>query len=410
MAAIDALLAYAERVGILVDECVRVTHTPDEGYSLMAEKRLEDGQAVLRLPLGSTLSLANNFPVELAELLSPLDPTHALALLLCVTPDLEAWTGSWPTQAQGSWGLRHTPEWEALVVWYHELSDRHAECSASAAAAFDNTIQPFFAEHSPLVPVTYARFSWAVSMVDSRAARVNLFGQERLVLMPLVDLLNHRAVPCCSLGFEPDAGEAGQLVVRTKRAVEAGEPLTISYGRKGNDEMLASYGFALACNPYDRAVIPLALSGGAALTMQKAAMLPRGTTRTTPTGDTQALLSFGWAQPAADGSPAEEPMCAEVKLPAEAWLVLRVATAMDVGDMLAALSAGEEEESSTRSGWELLRSACEAQLAALPSEAAETEPVDGASGASAAAALAAAGARRRLLKAAVAAARTACDA
>ena len=50
--------------------------------------------------------------------------------------------------------------------------------------------------------------------------------------MPLVDLLNHRADPTCSLGFEPDAHGSGQLVVRTKRAVAAGEALTICYGQK----------------------------------------------------------------------------------------------------------------------------------------------------------------------------------
>jgi len=200
-------------------------------------------------------------------------------------------------------------------------------------------------------------------------------------------------------------------VVRTKHAVDAGEPLTICYGRKANDELMASYGFALASNQYDRAVLPLRVCGDAALTMQKSAMLPRGTTRTTPAGDTEALLSFGWSAASVDDSAAHQPTCAEVELPAEAWLVLRVAAATDMGEMLAALSVAEEEDPSSQSGWELLRTACEAQLAALPTETSAEAETDGrGSGASAAAALAATEARRALLKTAAAAACTACGA
>jgi len=142
-----------------------------------------------------------------------------------------------------------------------------------------------------------------------------------------------------------------------------------------------------------------------------AKMLPRGTTRTTPAGDTEALLSFGWSAASVDDSAAHQPTCAEVELPAEAWLVLRVAAATDMGEMLAALSVAEEEDPSSQSGWELLRTACEAQLAALPTETSAEAETDGrGSGASAAAALAATEARRALLKTAAAAACTACGA
>jgi hypothetical protein len=142
--------------------------------------------------------------------------------------------------------------------------------------------------------------------------------------------------------------------------------------------------------------------------MQKSAMLPRGTTSTTQ--GYEALVSFGWLAASVDSSPAQEPTDAGVDIPAEAWLVLRVAAARDIGELLSALSVAEEEDPSSESGWNLLRTACEAQLAVLPSQTAIAEPDGGVDGVSAAAASAATEARRKLLKAAAAAARTACKA
>jgi len=427
---LDALLAYAQSKAIELHAHVRAVHAEAEGYGLVSEQQLGAGEAVLRLPLGGTLSLASTLPPEVAPLLASLDPKHALALLLCITPGLDGWVKSWSPTPQGSWGFCDTPEWEALVEWNREVADRHAECTSSTAAAFDRKIAPFFAEHAQLGAVSLARFSWAVSMVDSRAARVGLFGQERLVLMPLVDLLNHRAAPSCSLGFEPDAGVGGQLVVRTWRTVDPGEQLTISYGAKSNDELISGYGFALASNPSERVALAVPISGEPSLLKQKCAMLPRGTTRENAAGTKEALVSFGWAETSDSG--ADEPK--QVELPAEVWLVLRVAGAADMAEMFAAMSAAgdaseEEEEpplgiapaplptvsgpyppSSTAAAWGLLLRACEAQQMAIVAMVlpvtpeAETGP---ANRAAAAAAAAAATARMELLGATIAAARTA---
>ena len=127
-APLDALLAYAESKDIVLHAHVRAIHTTGEGYGLTAEQQLDAGEAVLRLPLGSTLSLANELPPDVAPLLSSLDPKHALALLLCITSGLDGWTCSWSPTPHGSWGICDTREWAALVVWNREVADRHSEC------------------------------------------------------------------------------------------------------------------------------------------------------------------------------------------------------------------------------------------------------------------------------------------
>lgn len=42
-------------------------------------------------------------------------------------------------------------------------------------------------------------------------------------------------------------------MLRCERPIQAGEPLTISYGSKENAELLYGYGFALRSNPSDAA-------------------------------------------------------------------------------------------------------------------------------------------------------------
>ena len=375
-APIEALLAYAEAKRVVVHEAVSVKHSPEEGFGLFTDKPLEKGELVIRLPLSSTLSLAKDLPPSLAPLLSSLEPRLALAVLLCLTRGIEDWIANWPVQPQGSWGLCHTPGWENLVSWNRELAHRHAESTASVHEAFHTTIRPFLTATDDLGDINYQRYLWAVSMVDSRAARVHLYGEERLVLMPLVDLLNHRSEPSCSLAFEPMLGDSGELVVRLKHTVDADEQLTISYGDKANDELIAQYGFALLHAPHECAVVLLPLVGDSSLVMQKASLLPPGTTFVNDAGEIRACVSFGWCLT----SSAETDSLAlnAPQLTPEVWLVLRIAGATDMMEVFEALSCAGDKDCSTRSGWQSLLQACEEQLASI-SKASETNGSPGTS-------------------------------
>jgi len=67
-------------------------------------------------------------------------------------------------------------------------------------------------------------------------------------------------------------------VLRCERPIQAGEPLTISYGSKENAELLYGYGFALRSNPSDAALLrlPLAPAADPTFGVQRAALTPRG--------------------------------------------------------------------------------------------------------------------------------------
>jgi hypothetical protein len=69
---------------------------------------------------------------------------------------------------------------------------------------------------------------------------------DRLALLPVVDLLNHADSGGCQVSFSPE-----RFIVTTERVYSAGEELHICYGRHSNDFLLAEYGFVLEKNRWD---------------------------------------------------------------------------------------------------------------------------------------------------------------
>ena len=65
-------------------------------------------------------------------------------------------------------------------------------------------------------------------------------------VIPCVDMLNHADTPNCSLEISDD-----DVSVLTTAAIKQGDQLTISYGIRGNEALLQSYGFALQANVHD---------------------------------------------------------------------------------------------------------------------------------------------------------------
>ena len=234
-------------------------------------------------------------------------------------------------------------------------------------------------------------------------------GDKRLVLAPLLDLLNHRpsGVSNCRLCFElgPEVGvglcfnppspnpnpnpnhpnpnhpshpshpnhpnqggaEGGAVVVRTTAAVAAGDALTITYGAKPNAELLAAYGFALRHNPHERTLLHIPLAADDPLRAQKLGMLPGRMGRDGPA----ALCgSLGWAEAVGEvggeeGGEAGDEASGEaggegVDFPPELLLLLGIVGATSVSELFSAMSGAAGPAS-----WRLLARCCEAQAEQL---------------------------------------------
>ena len=59
------------------------------------------------------------------------------------------------------------------------------------------------------------------------------------------------------------------LILRSERALNPQEEITISYGSKSNEELLYLYGFAFPTNSNDRVTLPVSLSPDDALLQEK---------------------------------------------------------------------------------------------------------------------------------------------
>ena len=64
-------------------------------------------------------------------------------------------------------------------------------------------------------------YRWAVSLVLSRSFEVNLSDEKALVIIPVVDMLNHKSFPAHSSSVTFD-NEANELVVHAREASDAG--------------------------------------------------------------------------------------------------------------------------------------------------------------------------------------------
>lgn len=123
-------------------------------------------------------------------------------------------------------------------------------------------------------------WTYVVSMVQSRALDLQIHGDSRLSLVPVIDLLNHRSAdPSCTVRYNADE-KAFDLVACAP--ITAGDELFIKYGAKSNAELLANYGFAVAGNPHDvvHVAVPMDAGGGGSMVqMQKLAFLPSALAR-----------------------------------------------------------------------------------------------------------------------------------
>jgi hypothetical protein len=93
------------------------------------------------------------------------------------------------------------------------------------------------------------QLAWSMSIILSRALSGAHFPYS---LVPVLDFLNHSLHPTAVHHFDAER-QFFEVVATTDHA--DGEEVFISYGCLPNDRLLHLYGFALAHNPHNRAVL-----------------------------------------------------------------------------------------------------------------------------------------------------------
>ncbi|CAM9250188.1 unnamed protein product, partial [Choristocarpus tenellus] len=105
-------------------------------------------------------------------------------------------------------------------------------------------------------------FQWAFTMLFSRAIRLaGLSTGEAVALVPYADLFNHNPFANSYI----DAKQVGffqkedVIAIYADRGYKKMEQVYISYGPKGNSDLLLLYGFSLDRNPYNSVEVTVAL-------------------------------------------------------------------------------------------------------------------------------------------------------
>lgn len=246
-AAVERLLAWARAKGARWDGIAFVV---DESGSArgVATRSLAVGESILTLPralmiIDDELEDSTTGPLSLGDEPHPRD---ALATWL----PLEAREPMSPWRAY----LEALPVQLGGLPMFHDADDL-AELDGTAAHALaTDTRRDIVSTYDRLPPelrtrLSLADFAWGRAIVMSRAFHAPGTFEHRVALLPLVDIFNHR---------RDDTGWSyspydGNLVVRTERAIEAGDEVCFSYGNRSNSHLLVHFGFTLADNTANEA-------------------------------------------------------------------------------------------------------------------------------------------------------------
>ena len=124
---------------------------------------------------------------------------------------------------------------------------------ARAAVASDyEAVSAHIEQHSLAEWPDFEAYDWAMAMVGSRSFCLDTSAGPVDALIPALDMLNHARPRETSYQVVEDRGdgvaEGTALHVRVLRPVVANRALHITYGAKGNAQLLGSYGFVTLVN------------------------------------------------------------------------------------------------------------------------------------------------------------------
>ncbi|WP_281557477.1 SET domain-containing protein [Thalassomonas sp. RHCl1] len=114
--------------------------------------------------------------------------------------------------------------------------------------------------------VTLVQYMWARTAINSRCFTLN----GEVVLAPLLDMANHMSSPN---SLWQQNKEKNALVLVSQDNIAAGEEITVSYGRKSNRRLFASYGFVHDDSRFNSARITVSLDVADPLIAEKMALM-----------------------------------------------------------------------------------------------------------------------------------------
>ena len=162
-----------------------------------------------------------------------------------------------------STALAWNPDAMRLVLG-EEHARRLIEYQQSVRKQYDMLFPALCAQVPEAFPLEifgeYRRFALAHDVWTSYAMKVQDPASLciREVIVPGVYLCNH-ALHAHSVRYTSLERDTNAFRLELARGASPGEPITISYGRLENVELVAYYGFSLANNPYDR--LPFTIPG-----------------------------------------------------------------------------------------------------------------------------------------------------
>lgn len=257
-------------------ETFDMDNSEPSGRGLLARREINEGEELVVIPIAMCMTKKTAEEVFPAGTVSGLDDYLALALLLQRELSLgkdSAWApylSVLPTLQEVNptfaWG---DAELDALEGSPLRASTRsmqaklQGEWSMLQEGVMKAHPDAFSGEY-----FTYEGFTWAFSLLFSRAVRLrSLESGERLALVPYADLINHSPFSNAFIDGRSPGGldkllglKEEEVVLYADRSYKQMEQVTISYGQKSNAELLLLYGFALDRNPFNSVDIGVAIA------------------------------------------------------------------------------------------------------------------------------------------------------
>ncbi|KAK9905452.1 hypothetical protein WJX75_000150 [Coccomyxa subellipsoidea] len=256
--------------GIGTNDSKIALYTTESGErGLMCTKDVAEGEQLLNVPL--RLGIVDQAPEELGD---DLLEVSRLAVQLLQERSLGEssqrypWLQVLPEEVPSLYGC--FPE-----NLYNALQGSVAECDLSKARQRAATEYAKIKDTQTIGDATEADFRWAISVVHSRAFSVpGKQGDDDIsinMLMPLVDMLNHRGKECSFLLSDeseaednvrwdivrPERSQTGdwEMAVSATKAIEAGEDAWLSYSTEPGSQFLLHYGFVPNRSQFEEVIL-----------------------------------------------------------------------------------------------------------------------------------------------------------
>ena len=219
------------------------------GYTVHVRNDVEEGELIFDIPLRCmiTRELARASAIGRAVMSSGASPSDNTALAAFVLEE-RRWPGSFwrryldtlPTSFPHH-PFFFTDEELALLegTFALELISRQ---KAALAAEYEHLVQHLRGFNA----FGYDAFVWARIIVQTRYFGVNVFGEKTEGLVPIAEMVNHSLTPDVHWTFDSDRGGWCLTAITS---LSAGQEIHVSYGERGNSNLLSSYGFCLDRNP-----------------------------------------------------------------------------------------------------------------------------------------------------------------